>query len=64
MGRFEKVTKIDGDEVTFVTSYNGMDIYRNTVDKSTLWLVMNGQVIFSFYSECEEIYVAEEFMNL
>ena len=27
MGRFEKITKIDGYEVTLVTSYNNMDIY-------------------------------------
>ena len=64
MGRFEKITKIDGKEVTFVTSYNNMDIYRNTGDSSTLWLVHNGQVIFSFYEDCGDIYVAEEFMSL
>lgn len=64
MGRFEKITKIDGKEVTFVTSYNHIDIYRNTGDRSTLWLVHNGQVIFSFYEDCGDLYVAEEFMNL
>ena len=64
MGRFEKITKIDGKEVTFVTSYNNMCIYRNTGDRSTLWLVHNGQVIFSFYEDCGDIYVAEEFMSL
>ena len=64
MARFEKITKIDDKEVTFVTSYNHMDIYRNTGDSSTLWLVYNGQVIFSFYEDCGDLYVAEEFMNL
>ena len=64
MGRFEKITKIDGKEVTFVTSCNNMDIYRNTGDRSTLWLVHNGQVIFSFYEDCGDLYVAEEFMSL
>ena len=64
MARFEKITKIDGYEVTFVTSYNNMDIYRNTGDRSTLWLVQNDQVIFSFYEDCGDLYVAEEFMNL
>ena len=64
MARFEKITKIDDKEVTFVTSYNHMDIYRNTCGSSTLWLVYNGQVIFSFYEDCGDLYVAEEFMNL
>lgn len=64
MGRFEKITKIDGYEVTFLTSYNNMDVYKNTGDSATIWLVHNGQVIFSFYQENGEIYVAEEFMNL
>ena len=64
MARFEKITKIDGKEVTFITSCNGIDVYRNTDDRSTLWLVVNGQVIFSFYEEDSEIYVAEEFMSL
>ena len=64
MARFEKITKIDDKEVTFVTSYNHMDIYKNTDDSSTLWLVHNGQVIFSFYEDCGDLYVAEEFMNL
>ena len=64
MGRFEKITKIDGYEVTFVTSYNNMEVYINTGDRSTLWLVVNGQVIFSFFEEDSEIYVAEEFMRL
>lgn len=64
MGRFEKITKIDGYEVTFLTSYNNMEVYKNTGDSATLWLVVNGQVIFSFYQENEELFVAEEFMNL
>ena len=64
MGRFEKITKIDGYEVTFLTSYNNMEVYKNTGDSANLWLVVNGQVIFSFYQENGEIFVAEEFMNL
>ena len=64
MGRFEKITKIDDKEVTFLTSYNNMGIYKNTGDSATIWLVHNGQVIFSFYQENGEIFVAEEFMNL
>ena len=64
MGRFEKITKIDGYEVTFVTSHNNMDIYRNTGDRSTLWLVVNGQVIFSFYEERDEMCVAEEYRDV
>ena len=63
MGRFEKITKIDGKEVTFVTSCNNMDIYRNTGDSSTLWLVHNGQVIFSFISH-NDIDIVEEYRNL
>lgn len=64
MGRFEKITKIDGYEVTFLTSYNNMEVYKNTGDSDTLWLVVNGQVIFSFYQENKELFVAEEFMSL
>jgi hypothetical protein len=64
MARFEKITKIDGYEVTFLTSFNDMDIYRDTGDSATVWLVRNGQVIFSFYDEHGVICVAEEFMNL
>ena len=64
MARFEKITKIDGYEVTLITSYNNMEVYKNIGDSSTLWLVHNGQVIFSFYEERDEMCVAEEFMNL
>ena len=64
MGRFEKITKIDGEEVTFITSYNDMEIYKFTGDSSTLCLVVNGQVIFSFYEERGEMCVAEEYRDL
>ena len=66
MARFEKITIIDGYEVTFLTSYNNMAVYKNknTGDSDTLWLVVNGQVIFSFYQENKELFVAEEFMSL
>lgn len=64
MGRFEKITKIDGYEVTFVTSHNGMDVYKNTGDSSTMWLVQNDQVIFSFYEERGEMCVSEEYREL
>lgn len=64
MRRFEKIIKIDDKEVTFITSYNNMDVYRNTDDSSTLWLVHNEQVIFSFYEYCGELFVAEEYREL
>ena len=64
MERFEKITKIDGNEVKLVTSYNNMEVYQDTVDSNMLWLVVDGQVIFSFYGEFDNIHVAEEFMNL
>ena len=64
MGRFEKITKIDGYEVTFLTSYNNMDVYKNTGDSATIWLVHNEQVIFSFYEERGEMCVSEEYREL
>ena len=64
MGRFEKITKIDGKEVTLETSYNGIEIYRDmTTDTDMLWLVQNEQVIFSFNSHTE-IDIVEEYRNL
>ena len=64
MGRFEKITKIDGKEVILVTSYNNIEVYKNLGASATLWLVVNGQVIFSFCEEFGEICVAEEYRNL
>ena len=68
MGRFEKIPKIDGYidgcGVIFVASHNDMEIYKNTGDSPTIWLVQNGQVIFSFYQKDGEMFVAEEFMKL
>lgn len=64
MGRFEKITKIDGYEVTLVSSYNNMEVYKNTGDSGALWLVVHGQVIFSFYEERDEICVSEEYREL
>lgn len=64
MGRFEKVTKIDGKEVTSVTSYNNIEIYEDiTEDTHVIWIVHNGQVIFSFNSNTE-IDIAEEYRDL
>ena len=64
MGRFEKITKIDGKEVTFVTSCNNLEIYRDmTTDTDTIWLVHNGQVIFSFISH-NDIDIVEVYRNL
>ena len=64
MGRFEKITKIDGKEVTFVTSYNNIEIYEDiTEDTHIVWFVQNGQVIFSFDSHTE-IDIVEEYRNL
>ena len=40
-GRFEKIIKIDGHEVTFLTSYNNIEIYIDTSDSSNLYLVQN-----------------------
>ena len=64
MGRFEKITKIDGYEVTFLTSYNNMEVYKNTGDSGALWLVVQGQVVFSFYEERGEMQVSEEYREL
>ena len=64
MGRFEKITKIDGYEVTFVTSYNNMEVYRETGDSTTLWLVVDEQVIFGFCEGFGEMCVTEEYKNL
>lgn len=64
MGRFEKITKIDGYEVTLVSSYNNMEIYKSTGDSGTLWLVVQGQVVFSFYEERGEMQVSEEYREL
>lgn len=64
MGRFEKITKIDDNEVKLVTSYNNMEVYEDTVDSNILWLVVDGQVIFSFYGELDNISVAEEYREL
>ena len=68
MGRFEKITKIDGKEVTLETSYNGIEIYREiyrdmATDTDMVWLVQNEQVIFSFNSH-NEIDIEEEYRNL
>ena len=64
MGRFEKITKIDGKEVSFVTSYNNIEIYADTTeDTHVVWFVQNGQVIFSFDSHTE-IDIVEEHRNL
>lgn len=64
MGRFEKITKIDGKEVTFVTSYNNIEIYEDIAEDTHLvWFVQNGQVIFSFDSHTE-IGIVEEYRNL
>lgn len=64
MGRFEKVTKIDGNEVIFVTSYKDVEIYRDmTFDTYMVWFVQNGQVIFSLNSD-SEIDIEEEYRNL
>ena len=64
MGRFEKITKIDGKEVVLETSYNNMEVYRNTGDSGALWLVVQGQVVFSFYEERGEMQVSEEYREL
>ena len=64
MGRFEKITKIDGKEVTFVTSYNNIEIYEDTTEGiHVVWFVQNGQVIFSFDSHTA-IDIEEEYRNL
>ena len=64
MGRFEKITKIDGNEVSFETSYKDLEIYRDmTTDTDMVWLVQDGQVVFSFNSH-NEIDIAEEYRNL
>lgn len=64
MGRFEKITKIDVKEVTFVTSYNNIEIYEDiTEDTHLVWFVQNGQVIFSFDSNTV-IDIVEEYRNL
>ena len=64
MGRFEKITKIDGNEVALETSYNNLEIYRDmTTDTDTIWLVHNGQVVFSFISH-NDIDIVEEYRNL
>ena len=64
MARFEKITKIDGKEVTLETSYNGIEIYRDmTTDTDMVWLVQNEQVIFSFNSH-NEIDIEEEYRHL
>ena len=64
MARFEKITKIDDNEVKLVTSYNNMEVYEDTVNSNILWLVVDGQVIFSFYGELDNINVAEEYREL
>ena len=64
MGRFEKITKIDGYEVTLVTSHNNMEVYKNTGDSGALRLVVHGQVIFSFCEERGEMCVSEEYREL
>ena len=64
MGRFEKITKIDDNEVIFVTSYSDVEIYRDTTaDTYMVWFVQNGQVIFSLNSD-SEIDIEEEYRNL
>ena len=64
MARFEKITKIDGYEVTLITSYNNMDVYRNTGDSGALWLVVQGQDVFSLYEDRGEMQVSEEYREL
>ena len=32
MGRFEKITKIDGNEVALETSYNNIEIYKDITE--------------------------------
>ena len=64
MARFEKITKIDGYEVTLITSYNNMEVYKNTGDNGALWLVVQGQVVFSFYEERGEMQVSEEYREV
>lgn len=64
MGRFEKITKIDGNEVAIEASYNNIEVYRDmTTDTDTVWLVHNGQVVFSFISH-NDIDITEEYRNL
>ena len=64
MARFEKITKIDGNEVIFVTSYKDVEIYRDmTADTYMVWFVQNRQVIFSLNSD-SEIDIEEEYRNL
>ena len=63
-GRFEKITKIDGYEVTLLTSYNDIEIYIETGDNSNIYLVQNEQVIFRFYRENDDLCVAEEYNKL
>ena len=64
MARFEKITKIDDNEVIFVTSYSDVEIYRDTTaDTYMVWFVQNGQVIFSLNSD-SEIDIEEEYRNL
>ena len=64
MGRFERIEKIDGYEVTLIASYNDLHIYQGTDNKSKVWNVIYDRVIFSYEIKYDEITVVEEYNKL